>query len=164
MATAILSDLLAYSEKSPSGLVWAVDRGYQAKAGQVAGWLDPSTGYYRVGVLRKTLWAHRVVWELSRGEIPVGHQIDHVNGDRADNRVENLRLASHSENKCNVHLRPDNASGVKGLYWHKTLEIWMGEVRFQGRRMTKSSRDRSIVERWLIDTREKEHGEYVRHE
>lgn len=163
MATPILSDLLEYSESSPSGLVWKVDRGYQAKKGAPAGWLDASTGYYRVGVAGKSYWAHRVVWELHHGEIAKGVQIDHVSCNRAHNTIENLRIASSSDNKCNVSLRSDNAAGVKGLYWNKTLELWAGEVRIHGKRHTKTSRRREVVEAWLHDARNQLHGEYARH-
>jgi len=164
MATPILSDLLEYSESSPSGLVWKVDRGYQAKKGSPAGWLDTSTGYYRVGVAGRHYWAHRVVWILHHGEIAKGIQIDHVDCNRAHNVIGNLRIATSSDNKCNVAVRADNAAGVKGLYWHKTLCLWVGEVRIHGKRKRKTSRQREVVEAWLHDAREQLHGEYARHE
>ena len=164
MATSILSELLEYSETSPSGLAWKVDRGYQAKKGASAGWLDDSTGYYRVGVAGKCYWAHRIVWMLHHGEIAKGVQIDHIDCNRANNTIKNLRIATSSDNKCNVAVRVDNAAGVKGLYWHKTLSLWIGEVRLHGKRRSKSSRRREVVEAWLHEAREKIHGEYARHE
>jgi hypothetical protein len=59
---------------------------------------------------------HRVIWEMHYGPIPDGMHVDHENGDKADNRIGNLRLATRSQNKANEKLRKDNKSGFKGVY------------------------------------------------
>lgn len=163
MAKSILSDFLEYSKSSPSGLAWKVDRSSRAKKGSSAGWMDKTTGYHRIGFKGKCLWAHRVIWELHHGEIKKGMQVDHINGNKVDNRIENLRIADASENKCNVALRSDNAAGFKGLYWNGHLGLWVGEVVLYKKRLSKTSVDRSVVEEWLVDTRSRLHGEYARH-
>ena len=58
-------------------------------------------GYDYVSIDRKTKLLHRVVWEVFNGEIPEGMEIDHINTDRTDNRIENLRLVTSKENKNN---------------------------------------------------------------
>lgn len=55
---------------------------------------------YKIVNVGKMKLAHRVVWEAFNGEIPQGMEIDHINTDRGDNRLENLRMVSHKEN-CN---------------------------------------------------------------
>ena len=62
-------------------------------------------GYLTVRVDNKRLrkFVHRVVWEAFNGEVPEGFELDHINADRADNRLDNLRLVTHSENMKNPH-------------------------------------------------------------
>ena len=56
---------------------------------------------YKIVYVGKTKLAHRVVWEAFNGEIPQGMEIDHINTDRGDNRLENLKLVTSKENKNN---------------------------------------------------------------
>lgn len=97
-----------------SELVWKVRRG-KAKAGSVAGCIRRSDGYRQVGIDGVRLLAHRVVWALVHGEWPE-RIIDHINGDKTDNRVENLRLADDSQNSANSRVSKNNRLGVKGVY------------------------------------------------
>lgn len=72
-----------------------------------------NTGYLhtRVGTVR--ILAHRLVWALHHGD-PQAQQVDHINRDRTDNRIENLRLATHAQQMRNRSLASHNTSGVKG--------------------------------------------------
>jgi hypothetical protein len=63
--------------------------------------------------------AHRLIWEMFFGEIPDGLEIDHINRNRSDNRIENLRLVNRSENNLNTGIRVDNTSGYKGVSFDK---------------------------------------------
>ena len=76
----------------------------RAKPGDRAGFLD-ANGYRRIEHRRVRAREHRIVWILHHGEIPAGLQIDHINRDRSDNRIENLRLATHRQNKHNMKER-----------------------------------------------------------
>ena len=58
-------------------------------------------GYMHVKLNNVGYYVHRVVWEAFNGKIPEGKEIDHINTNRADNRLENLRLVTSSENKRN---------------------------------------------------------------
>jgi hypothetical protein len=68
-------------------------------------------GYYRI---------HRIVWAMEVGPIPDGMQVDHVDGDRTNNRLSNLRLATPHQNRCNQKMRSDNGIGLKGVRLHKS--------------------------------------------
>jgi hypothetical protein len=72
---------------------------------------------------------HRVVWEMHNGPIPEGLVVDHVNGNGLDNRIENLRLVTLSENQRNTKLRKDSTTGVRGIGWHKATQKWIATIR-----------------------------------
>lgn len=82
-----------------------------------------SSGYLQGQVLGRSYKAHRVAWLLQTGQWPKD-QVDHVNGRRDDNRRENLREATHSQNQRNQKRSKNNTSGVTGVYWHKTNRKW----------------------------------------
>ena len=83
---------------------------------------------YRVGaLLGQNYLAHRVIWALCFGTFP-DNQIDHINGDRSDNRLENLRSVSNRENCKNQGSRSDNSTGVTGVYWFKRDSRWVASI------------------------------------
>lgn len=118
-----LREVLFYDPTSPSGLRWKVDRSHNAKAGDVAGchWKDQlGAEYWKANVFGRQYYVHRLVWMIERGEIHKGMQIDHINGDGRDNRIENLRAVSAAKNSRNQHRDTRNKTGVVGVaYWRK---------------------------------------------
>lgn len=87
---------------------------------------------YATGVLYgKSFLAHRVIWKWFYGTEPV--QIDHINGDRGDNRIVNLRNVTNAENCRNQCRRPHNTSGVTGVVWVKSLRKWKGQIMQNGK-------------------------------
>ena len=90
-------------------------------------------GYLHGNIFKKHYYAHRLAWALHYGEWPAG-QIDHINGVRSDNRIENLRDVSHSENQKNTKLRHDNKAGAPGIDWKKNASAWRVRVSRGGKR------------------------------
>lgn len=80
-------------------------------------------GYFQGGVLKEKLSAHRVVWAMFYGQWPE-HCIDHINGDRSDNRIENLRSVTVAENQRNMGRSKANKSGVSGVSWCSRAKKW----------------------------------------
>ena len=89
-------------------------------------------GHLVVGAMGKTYLAHRIAWLIVTGEWPaIG--IDHVNGCSRDNRWCNLRLATKSQNAMNRGVQSNNASGLKGVSWHKASKKWQAHISVNGR-------------------------------
>ena len=112
-------------------LRWKSPTSNRVKAGDVAGNLD-SKGYYRVGLHGAQYRLHRVIWLLAYGEWPKG-EIDHIDGNRINNSISNLRCVSHKRNSRNCKLSKNNTSGHIGITWHKKAGKWMASVSIDGR-------------------------------
>lgn len=110
---------------------WLVASANRIKINSVAG-TKSSKGYLRIQIDRKIYPAHRLAWVYVYGAWPKGF-IDHINRDRADNRLCNLRDATASENMRNCGVRKNNTSGYKGVsYWaHKKL--WAAQIRLNNK-------------------------------
>lgn len=103
-----ISDLLYYKEGE---LYNKVNRGTKAKADCVVkGHLNNKNGYCYITIQGRTRSVHQCVWELHNGPVPKGMQIDHINRDKTDNRIENLRVVSPRDNQLN---RKDNSPGFR---------------------------------------------------
>jgi hypothetical protein len=109
-----LRELLDYNPET-GVFRWKKDgRGRTMRVGAVAGTMH-SAGYSQIN-FGGSLWlSHRLAWLYVFSEWP-REQIDHINGDRSDNRISNLREATLSQNASNRKRRADNACGFKGVY------------------------------------------------
>lgn len=94
-------------------------------AGKVAGTSQP-IGYRVIIIQRTHQYAHRLAWVYVHGVWPV--MIDHINGDKSDNRIANLRSVTRRENLKNSALRPSNTSGVSGVSWLKRRKRWQARI------------------------------------
>lgn len=121
-----LHELFAYYSNSGL-LIWKIDAG-RARAGDVAGNIM-KIGYRKIKAGGKDLYAHRIAWYMTYGRIPKGGQIDHINGSRADNRIENLREVTNQENHKNRKKPSDNTSGVVGVTWDKGSKKWRADIK-----------------------------------
>jgi hypothetical protein len=100
-------------------------------AGQVSGGYG-ARGYYRVSVLGRRYYAHRLAWFYMHGEWP--QEIDHINGKRDDNRIANLRPANREQNCANVPAKSSNSSGYKNVSFDRKTGKWMARGRANGKR------------------------------
>jgi len=92
-----------------------------------------SLGYRRVRVDGKQYQEHRLVWLYYYGEFPP-EQIDHINGVKSDNRLENLRAVSNAENGKNQHRPRNNTSGIMGVCWHSREKCYHAGIQVRGKR------------------------------
>lgn len=89
-------------------------------------------GYLRIGVGVKKYQAHVLAWLYVHGEMPL-RQIDHINGQQLDNRIENLRLATSSQQTANMRIKQTNSSGAKGVMVRKRSRPYDAMVHVDGR-------------------------------
>lgn len=101
---------------------WLVNKSSNAKVNTIAGSLSIQ-GYIRISLNDKRYYAHRLAWFYVYGTWPK-EQVDHINSNRTDNRICNLREATKSQNMINTKLRKNNKSGIKGISWRKDLKKW----------------------------------------
>ena len=102
-------------------LYWKVARG-KKRIGDRAG--NSSTSGYRYVMLDgKNYLEHRVIWRIVNGAWPTG-ELDHINGTRNDNRIENLRECSRKENLYNTSSHVDSSSKYKGVDFRKSRNKW----------------------------------------
>ena len=107
------------------------DRAWNTKyAGREAGYLSVR-GYRVVDIARATYKVHRVVYKIVTREEPPA-QIDHINGDYSDNRIENLRPATPSQNCANKPVQRNSTTGVKGVSFDRRRGLFMARVQFMG--------------------------------
>lgn len=108
-----LKELLHYDPISGS-FTWVKQQGNRIKVGQRAGSVSRS-GYRVIGIGGKLYKEHRLAWYYVTGSLPCGH-IDHINGNRSDNRICNLRDATHSQNMQNqTTAHSNNKTGFLGV-------------------------------------------------
>lgn len=116
--------------------VWKDVKDKRIPSGKIAGSMN-GKGYLVVGLhvdgKRRTFLIHRLVWYVATGVDPGAKQIDHIDGNPLNNRIENLRLASHAENMRNTKLQRNNSSGYKGVTWCKRNNKWVAQIRANNR-------------------------------
>jgi hypothetical protein len=81
-----------------------------------------SDGYIQISIQGKKYYAHRLVFLYHHGYLP--NYLDHIDGDKSNNKIENLRAASLHENNYNVKTPKTNKSGVKNVHWNKKNKNW----------------------------------------
>lgn len=111
-----------YYNPETGDFTWRISSSSCRPVGSIAGTVDRE-GYRIIGVDKRLYRAHRLAWLYVHGEWPLG-EIDHINRIKSDNRIENLRVVSGTENQKNARLRKDNKSGFTGVRFHKTRKRW----------------------------------------
>lgn len=98
---------------------------YNAKKGDKAGYVN-TIGYVAIRVDGKLHLAHRLAWVYEHGYMP--KEVDHINHNRADNSISNLREVDRLSNNRNQSIKPSNTSGTTGVYWSKDRNKWVAQI------------------------------------
>lgn len=105
---------------------WTSNGTHGVKKGDIAGCKNKN-GYIVLSIAGRKMLAHRVAWLFSNGEFPVGN-LDHINRNKSDNRISNLREATYAQNAQNRTKNVCNKSGYKGVIWHKRDKKWQASI------------------------------------
>lgn len=103
-----------------------------SKVGERAGSKQAKSGYRYIYINNKNYQEHRIIWTYNFGDIETGMCIDHINRVRDDNRIENLRLCTQSQN-CKNSKRKESKSGLVGVYMYRGK--WKAKIRINGRQV-----------------------------
>ena len=114
-----------FFEYKDGELYWKENPKYHSKKGQKVGY-QTKKGYVKLGLHKVHYYVHRIIYLMHHKVCPA--QIDHIDNNKANNRIENLREATTQQNSCNEKLRSTNTSGVKGVYFNKRKQQWHARV------------------------------------
>jgi len=109
-----------------SGKMYWIDNGMEA------GGRTSSNGYLNIKFNGKMYLAHRIAWFIVNGEFPDG-QIDHIDHDKHNNRMSNLRDVDASDNLKNKGKYKCNTSKTTGVYWYKDRSSWSAKIRINSK-------------------------------
>jgi hypothetical protein len=140
-------------------LFWNVKRSGIQK-GDMAGCID-SKGYKRIRLNGKKILNHRIIFMIHHGYLP--EMLDHINLNRLDNRIENLREANRIQNGQNRILK-NNTSGYKNVYWHNQTKKWCVRITSNKKDINCGLfNDLDLAGLVASEARNKYHGEFARH-
>lgn len=115
-----------------NGELWWKNRGRGRQMDKPAGGYK-DRGYKEVRYQGKLIGIHRIIWELHNGLIPKNFEIDHINGITDDNRIENLRIVTKSQNQMNSKIHANNSTGIKNVFYNKRLDKWQVKFSINGK-------------------------------
>ncbi len=116
-----------FDYRSDGELVWRVRTAQCVKVGDVAG-SPGSTGYKQTRVDGRLYLNHRLIWLWYHGYFSE-HGLDHIDRNKVNNRIENLREVSHTCNMRNCKQRKNTSSGITGVHWNKEKKKWHVQIR-----------------------------------
>jgi hypothetical protein len=130
------------------------------KAGSKAGTYRNHDNAYQVIINGKHYLTHRIVFMMHHGYLP--QFVDHIDRNRSNNKIENLREATHSQNAHNSAIRKDSKTGIKNVSWNKVDKSWKVRIQANNTRITIGQfKDFELAELVAMEARHKYHGEYA---
>ena len=140
-------------------LYWKISPYKRIKSGTKAGTLTDE-GYIAIGYKKKRYYSHKIVFEMNHGYCP--KLIDHLNGNKSDNEICNLRDATYQENSFNRI--GTSKSGIKGVYWLESRKKWIAQLRIEGKTYQIGRyKDINEAKTAVMNLRNKKHGDFANH-
>jgi hypothetical protein len=143
-------------------LIWVNDRKANKVSGQVAGTVSKDR-YVQIKINNRLYKAHRLIFLWHKGYLPA--VIDHIDRDPLNNKIDNLRECTVSENTCNSKRYSTNTSGFKGVSWNTQMNKWKAEVTVNGVRHFGGYYDTpEEANEVTTELRERLHGDFCQHD
>jgi hypothetical protein len=164
IGTSVAGSFKEYFDYRDGKLFWKKNTGDKYLVGQEAGCAKTTDKYVTVGFKKKQYHAHGIIFAMHNGYIP--KMIDHINGDRTDNRIENLRAATNYQNSLNKGLQSNNTSGVKGVSWDKAKKKWHAQLTYNGKHRHLGywvAEEKHLAQEFIELAREMTHGVFANH-
>lgn len=121
------------------------------------------TWYQHNGYIKRTDSSKFLLHHVVIGKPENGLEVDHINGDKSDNRKSNLRFCKHTENVMNRSLYKNNNTGLKGVSWHKTNKKYQAQIRKDNKQYYLGSFDNAMDAALVYNNYAKEFfGEFAR--
>jgi len=146
-----IHELFDYHEDGQ--LLWKVSNGNRSKIGGVAGGLHKGCDYHRIRIGHSTLQTHCLIWIYHYGHLPENF-IDHIDQNKLNNRIENLREVTRQCNARNCRVLSSNTSGVVGVYFSKNRDKWISRIIVDGKTVQLgafSSFNKAVRARWEFE-------------
>jgi len=155
-----LKEILDYNENTGIFIWKNPNPRSHYKSGTKAGGIKPD-GYMHVTINKQSYIGHHLAWFYVYGEWP--SKIDHIDGNRSNNAISNLRLTTAYQNSWNMKITKRNTSGIKGISWYKATKKWSVEIMAQGKKIFLGRfEDLEFAELIVNEARAKYHGEFAR--
>lgn len=161
MAKQILTQELLYTlfDYREGNLFWKKTLSNVATAGSKAGTVEKDR-YIRISIEKKDYYAHRIIYMMFYGYMP--KIVDHIDGNKQNNNISNLRAISKAGNALNSKVRKDNTSGVKGVTWNKAAKKWQVQLHVGTKYKYFGVYFDLMVAKFVADAmRHKYHGEFM---
>lgn len=155
-------NLKEYFEYKEGHLFWKKQSSSNIRIGSKAGNVTPR-GYIQVKIFNKRYYAHRLVYFMFNGYFP--EEVDHIDGNKGNNRIENLRAATKAQNQHNARKNINNTSGVKGVTWDKQNKKWKSQCGYNNKNHYLGHFvDLKMAKQAVEQFRKQYHNEYARYE
>jgi len=154
----LVKDLFEYND---GVLYWKNPTSGRMKKGLRAGRYG-KRGYIETGINYKRYKNHRIIFLMFHGYLP--EIVDHIDNNKLNNKIENLRAATCSQNLQNAKLSKSNTTGIKGVVWEKDRKYWKAQIMVNGKQIRIGKLESlELAELVVQELRSKFHGEYANH-
>ena len=157
----IIKQSVAYDN---GNLIWMGEDSRKRKKGKILG-TKGNHGYLSFSINKKLYLNHRIVFAIHNGNFPErGMTVDHIDGNKLNNKIENLRIATYSQNLSNK-ISYNNTSGAKGVIWNPLNKNWRVRINYKKQKHEIGSFDcfDKAVEACKI-ARNRIHQEFAKHD
>jgi hypothetical protein len=153
-------ELLNLVEYRDGELYWKIKPAKNRNLGDKAGSIKKN-GYCMVQINKKLDYVHRFIYLMFYGYMP--KIIDHIDRNPSNNKIENLREATQTQNLCNKIIQSNNKSGIKGVCWSEKRKQWLATCQINGKYIRKYCKTVDEAQIAVRKLREQLHGQFAHH-